>query len=127
MTWTDAGQGNVRRSVNAWDYIKKMAKSFAVFDVQTGLQLYTDMMFESGNAEQTCDSSGILRASLKLRRVTFATTASVLYPPRADGKPKRTAAPPKKDGREESLTILPPEDKPISIAVRQFNLPSAAR
>jgi hypothetical protein len=101
-TWTGAGKGNVRRSVVCWEYLKDKAKAFAVFDVVTGLQVYTNMMIESGNAEQTKDSSGILRAKLRLHRVTFATTASVLYPPRGPKKTQRTAAAKVDKGRVEA-------------------------
>ena len=101
-TWTGAGAGNVRRSVNAWEYLVDKAKSFAVFDVVTGLKAYTNMMLETGEAEQTKDSAGVLRAKLRLRQVQFATTASVLYPPRGPKKTKRAAAPKMDRGKEES-------------------------
>jgi hypothetical protein len=101
-TWTNAGEGNVRRSVNAWQLILDKAKSFAVFDLVTGLKSYTNMMFESGDAEQTKDSAGILRAKLKLRQVQFATTASVLYPPRGPKKTARAAAPEVDKGKAEA-------------------------
>ena len=101
-TWTNAGEGNVRRSVNAWDLILKKAKSFAVFDVQTGLRLYQNMMFETGSAEQRKDSYGILRANIQLHQVTFATNATVLYPPRATKAVTRKAAPKIDKGKEEA-------------------------
>jgi hypothetical protein len=111
-TWTDAGEGNVRRSVNAWKLLNDKAKSFAVFDIVTGLKLYTNMMIESGDAEQTKDSAGVLRAKLKLRQVQFATTASVLYPPRGPKKTARAAAPKTDKGKSEAPIVEPtaPDD-----------------
>lgn len=94
--------GSGRRSVSAWGYIKRAAKSFQVFTIQTGLELYQNMMFETGSAEQKVDSGGILKATINLHQVTFATTSTVVYPPRA--KPvKRKAAPPEKVGDQEAI------------------------
>jgi hypothetical protein len=122
-TWTNAGEGNVRRSVNAWQFLLDKAKSFAVFDVVTGLKSYTNMMLESGNAEQTKDSAGVLRAKLKLRQVQFATTASVLYPPRADKATTRKAAPKVDKGKGESPEIPnPPVTPEDSFLIKAINM-----
>ena len=104
-TWTNAGEGNVRRSVNAWELILNKAKSFAVFDVQTGLRLYQNMMFETGSVEQRKDSYGIMRAKIQLHQVTFATTATVLYPPRSTKAVTRKAASKIDKGKEEASGI----------------------
>ena len=111
-TWTEAGEGNVRRSVNAWKFLNDKAKSFAVFDLVTGLKVYYNMMIESGDAEQTKDSAGVLRAKLKLRQVQFATTASVLYPPRADKAVARKAAPKDDKGKAEAPEVQNPPVTP---------------
>jgi hypothetical protein len=107
--------GNVRRSVKAWDKILQVAKSFQVFTVQTGLRAYTNMMFESGSAEQKVDSAGILRATINLRQVTFAGTATVIYPPRAPDKPKRKAKAPDDAGNKPAEEPTSAQAKPISI------------
>jgi len=101
-TWTGAGSGNVRRSVNAWAYIVEKAKSFAVFDVVTGLKTYVNMMIASGDVEQTKDTAGVLRAKLQLRQVQFATTASVIYPPRGNKAKKHQAAPKNDAGKKDA-------------------------
>jgi hypothetical protein len=107
-TWTEAGEGNVRRSINAWKFIIDRAKSFAIFDVQTGLRLYQNMMFENGSAEQAKDSCGVMRAKIQLHQVTFATTQTVLFSPRATKAVDRKAAPKVTKGKEEAEE--PPED-----------------
>lgn len=114
--WKFSGHG--WRSVYAWQEILRKAKSFAVFDVQTGLRLYTNMMFESGSAEQTKDTAGVLKATIQLHQVTFATTATVVYPPRAPGKPARKAAPVANGGKKEAEEAKPAEVKPISLAAQ---------
>jgi hypothetical protein len=99
--------------VNAWAYILSKAKAFAVFDVQIGLGLYRNMMFESGSAKQEKDSMGILRAAINLKQVTFALTSSVLYPPRGPKKTQRAAAPKTDGGRKESPET--DKKKPVSV------------
>jgi hypothetical protein len=111
-TWTEAGEGNVRRSVNAWKFLTDKAKEFAVFDLVTGLKAYVNMMIESGDAEQTKDSAGIMRARLKLRQVQFATTASVLYPPRGPKKTTRAAAPKTDKGKVPAEEVPEPPVTP---------------
>jgi hypothetical protein len=101
-TWTGAGSGNIRRSVNAWAYLVEKAKSFAVFDVVTGLKTYINMMIASGDVEQTKDSAGVMRAKLQLRQVQFATTASVIYPPRGNKAKKHQAAPKNDAGKKDA-------------------------
>jgi hypothetical protein len=110
-TWTEGG---ARRSVNAWDFIDRKAHEFAVFDIQTGLKLYQNMMFETGSALTSKDTAGCLRAKLKLRQVMFAITASVLYPPRAP-KHKKSGAAPTDSGRKESSEPKPSTQKPVSV------------
>lgn len=121
-TWTGAGSGNVRRSVNAWEYIDQKAHEFAVFDVQTGLKLYPSMMFEGASAKVTKDTAGCLRATIKLKQVTFATTASVIYPPRGPKKAKRAAAAPTDGGKKESAEPTAAQAKPTSIAAGLLGL-----
>lgn len=112
-TWTSGG--GVRRSVVAWNYIVQKANEFAIFDVQTGLELYQNMMFEAGSATTTLDTAGKLRATIKLKRVTFAATRTVAYPPRGPKKTQRAAAPPTEGGRKESEETDAHGKKPASI------------
>jgi hypothetical protein len=110
-TWTNGG--SVRRSVVAWNYIVDKANTFAIFDVQTGLELYQNMMFEAGSASTTKDTAGCLRATIKLKQITFATTQMVAYPPRGPKKTQRAGAESTEEGRKESEETT--NKKPVSI------------
>ena len=120
QTWT-SGQ-ITKRSVVAWQAILDKAASFVVFDVQTGLKLYQNMMFQDGSAEQKKDSAGILRATIQLIPVQFATTALVVYPPRGPKKTKRQAAPPANAGKQEASEPSDQQSKPTSIAAQIVGL-----
>ena len=120
QTWT-SGQ-STKRSVVAWQAILDKAASFVVFDVQTGLKLYTNMMLQDGSAEQKKDSAGILRATIQLIPVQFATTALVVYPPRGPKKTKRQAAPPTDGGKKEAGEPSDAQKKPVSIAAQIVGL-----
>lgn len=109
-TWSDGG--HTRRSVLAWQYILDKAFKFALFDVQTGLEFYQNMMFEAGSASTTRDTAGCLRATIKLKKMTFASSRMVEYPPRGPKKTKRAGAAKSDDGRKESEET---KSKPASI------------
>jgi hypothetical protein len=113
---------STKRSVVAWQAILDKASQFVVFDVQTGLKLYQNMMFQDGSAEQKKDSAGILRATIQLIPVQFATTALVVYPPRGPKKTKRQAAPPADAGKQEASEPSDQQSKPTSIAAQIVGL-----
>jgi len=113
---------NVRRTVNAWQAILDKAESFAVFDVQTGLRLYQNMMFKEGSAEQNVDSSGVLWATIQVVPVIFAQTATVVYPKRGPKKTKRQAAAPVDNGKKDAQEPTAPQVKPISLGARAFGI-----
>ena len=117
--------GEERRSVNAWKAILDKAKSFAVFDVQTGLRLYHNMMFETGSAEQKADSIGVMRATINLRQVTFATTSTVLYPTRGTKAVKRKATPPVDNGKKEAVDADAASKKQLKSWLVELGLPGA--
>ena len=121
MTFLADG-GSTRRSVNAWQAILDKAQSFAVFDVQTGLKLYKNMMFQDGSAEQNKDSAGKLHATIQLVPVLFATTATVVYPPRGPKKTSRQAAAPVGAGKKEAEEPNAGQVKPVSIAAGLFGI-----
>jgi hypothetical protein len=120
-SWNGNGSGITRRSVNAWAYLVEKAKSFAVFDVVTGLKTYINMMIASGDVEQTKDSAGVMRAKLQLRQVQFATTASVIYPPRGDKAKKHQAAPKNDAGKKDAPKVEPTEKPEDSLLVKALN------
>ena len=111
QAWPSSQSTSTKRSVVAWQAILDKASQFVVFDVQTGLKLYQNMMFQDGSAEQKKDSAGILRATIQLIPVQFATTALVVYPPRGPKKTKRQAAPPADAGKQEAPDAAPDATK----------------
>jgi hypothetical protein len=120
QVWTSGA--STRRSVVAWQAILDKAASFAVFDVQTCLKLYENMMFQDGSAEQKKDSAGILRATIQLIPVQFATTATVVYPPRGPKKTGRQAAHKTDAGKKEAGEPSDAQKKPVSIAAQIVGL-----
>lgn len=117
--------GDTTRTQNAWQAILDRAASFVVFDVQTGLKLYKNMMFETGSAEQKVDSANVLRATIQLKPVLFATTATVVYPPRGPKKTGRQAAPPADGGKKEGAEPTAAEAKPVSIGAGLLGITQA--
>jgi hypothetical protein len=101
-TWVNGGSSTTRRSVVAWEYIVRKAGEFAIFDVQTGLELYRNIMFKKGSARTEKDTAGCLRATIGLKQVTFASTRTATYPPRGPKKTKRAAAPKVDEGKKEA-------------------------
>jgi hypothetical protein len=111
--WTNGG--DTRRSVYAWGYIVDKAAKFAIFDVQTGLESYQNMMFVRGSASVTKDTAGCLRASLEMKQVTFASTVEVQYLHRpAQPKTKRAAAKKSDDGKKVAEDAPPAAKKAAS-------------
>lgn len=98
--WTNGG--DTRRSVFAWQYLVDKANQFAIFDVQTGLELYQNMMFVKGSASVTKDTAGCLHASLEMKQVRFASTRETTYPPRGPRKTSRAGAPKVDVGKVQS-------------------------
>lgn len=103
--WTNGG--DTRRSVFAWQYLIDKANAFAIFDVQTGLELYRNMMFVRGSASVTKDTAGCLRASLEMKQVLFASTREMSYPPRGPKKTRRAAAPKVDEGKKTAEETTP--------------------
>jgi hypothetical protein len=118
-------KGEVRRTVNAWQAILDRAHAFSVFDVQTGLKLYQNMMFETGSAEQKVDSANVLKATIQLKPVLFATTSTVVYPARGPKKTKRQAGPVSDGGKKEAAKPTAAEAKPVSIGAGLLGITQA--
>lgn len=111
--WTNGG--DTRRSVFAWQYLVDKANQFAIFDVQTGLELYQNMMFVNGSASVTKDTAGCLHASLEMKQVRFASTRETTYPPRGPRKTKRAGAPKADAGKVQSEETTPTAKKSASV------------
>jgi hypothetical protein len=94
--------GSARRSANALDALLELMASFLPFTVVTGLHGYPNMLIESIDAEQTKDSAGKLHATVSLKEAKFATTVTVVYPPRGPKKTRRAAAPVADKGKNEA-------------------------
>lgn len=110
--WTNGG--DTRRSVFAWQYIVGKANQFAIFDVQTGLELYQNMMFVKGSASVTKDTAGCLHASLEMKQVRFASTRETTYPPRGPKKTSRAGAPKTDAGKVQAEESNAPTKKAAS-------------
>lgn len=91
-----------RRSVDAMKQLREWTESFIPFSLVTGLKVYKDMLIKDGSVNQSKDTAGVLRATLSLRQVQFASTATVVYPPRAANKPKRQASKVAASGKKEA-------------------------
>lgn len=111
--WTNGG--DTRRSVFAWQYLIDKANQFAIFDVQTGLELYQNMMFVKGSASVTKDTAGCLHASLEMKQVRFASTRETIYPPRGPRKTSRAGAPKVDVGKVQSEETATTAKKSTSV------------
>ena len=67
------------RSRNAWDVIKSLADGKTLIDVQTGLELYQDMVIQSVNVEQNVQTARVLHADLILEKIRFTSPQSVTF------------------------------------------------
>lgn len=94
--------GGVKRTVSAYAELEAWMQAFIPFTVVTGLKTYQNLMVASIQAEQNKDSAGGLKATVQLRQVIFASTATAIFPPRSTGKAKRNADPPKKNGEKKA-------------------------
>jgi hypothetical protein len=93
------------RSATAWAILKALKASKEPFDVQTGLELYSNMVITRLSARQDKDSVGWLDVSVSLRQVVITTTEDVRYPPRKAGKTTRQASATKAAGTKKTEEV----------------------
>lgn len=89
------------RSIAAYAWLKQVRKAHEPFSVQTGLDLYPNMLITSFRAKQDKDTSRILKFTVDLREIVFVTTQTVLYPAK-EPKTKRNVAAKKSKGEQAS-------------------------
>jgi hypothetical protein len=102
------GVGDSRADA-AWAYLKNLQKSATPFQIQTGLQLYQNMVIKSLSAVQDKDSSSVLDFHAILREVIQVSTQNVTFPPRKPKKPSRTASPKVSAGEKSPDPVTTPQ------------------
>jgi hypothetical protein len=88
--WSNQGDGPFR-SLTAWQILKLIQAAAVPFDVQTGLQLYNNILIQRLETETTSQTAGALIFTADLREIQIVSTAYTTVPPRA-AKPKRQGA-----------------------------------
>lgn len=99
----DSGSG---RSKRAYELICALQRQAEPFDVQTGLELYQNMLIKNIRTMQDKNSAGVLLFTAQLREVEIRHTRSVaVYPPRQTGEASRQADPVKDKGVQQSEPV----------------------
>jgi hypothetical protein len=105
--------GSDRRSVTAWAELEKWMAAFVPFDIVTGLKTYKNLLISSMSTEQDKDSGGALFATIQLQQVTFASTATVVYPAPASKKPARQASKAVDNGKKCTQAPTPAQEQAV--------------
>jgi hypothetical protein len=105
-------QGGPWRSVNAWMALTMLQAAAVSFDVQTGLQLYRNMMCTRLDADQDRTKAGVLFFTADLREVMIVSTDTVMVQPRKQ-KPHMQAAPKKEKGKKNNGDEMPFTGPPL--------------
>lgn len=106
LATTFSGLG--RRTVTAFQVLENLRLLGIVFDVQTGLELYANMMIQSIRVDQDLsEGDNALVATVVMKQVTFASTESVSYAPRAPKKAKKKKQTVEKKSEEASVKEEP--------------------
>ncbi len=102
------------RSANAWKLLRNLQRAMEPFSVQTGLDLYENVMIEQMFTEQDDATSTVLFVRVQLTTVDRVSTQTVTYPPRAAGKPHNQTSK-KVTGGEKKPTETPTEAQAESV------------
>lgn len=89
---SDVWASDSGRAANAWRLLKDLQENLEPITVQTGLDLYEDVMIEQMFAEQDAETASVLFVRVQLVQVIRADTQTVSYPPRASGKSTNQAS-----------------------------------
>lgn len=92
---------NISRVAEAWKQLRDLKNAAEPFDVQTGLDLYTNMVCTSLKTEQDKDTGQVLHFDAELREVIIVNTQVVKYPPRKKGATKRQGDATKDKGEQQ--------------------------
>lgn len=107
---SDVFASPVSRSQAAWKILREWMATAEPFDIQTGLDLYQNFVFEELSAEQDKDTGTFLAFRASLREVIRVSTQTVTFPPRAAGKAKRQADKTKSSGEKQAPPPATPDD-----------------
>lgn len=105
-----------RRSARAYQLLLGLQASAVPFAVQTGLRVYQNMLCLELEANQDKDTASTLAFRAVLREIQIVGTQTVIYPPRAAGKPTNQAS--KKTTGGEKQAVPPPPAKVKSILLQ---------
>lgn len=115
----DPFAATVSRSKQAYTLLKELQRAAEPFDVQTGLQLYSNMVCTSIRTEQDKDTCQVLAFTATLREVIIVNTQVVSFPKRA-GATKRQADPTKKNGEQQGGTVKATKQSLLKKALGAF-------
>lgn len=100
---------NISRVAEAWKQLRDLKNAAEPFDVQTGLDLYSNMVCTSLKTEQDKETGQVLYFDAELREVIIVNTQTVTYPLRKKGATKRQAGAVKDKGEQQGTE--PPAKK----------------
>jgi hypothetical protein len=90
------------RSQEAFKELTNLRRAHEPFDVQTGLKLYQNMFCTDIKVTQDKRTASILRATVQLEQILYATTQAVIFPVAEATRAKHQTAPLTNDGKQES-------------------------
>lgn len=93
------------RSRKAWELLKELQRSAEPFEVQTGLQLYSNMVCTNITATQDFTNASSLIFTATIREVIRVSTKIVKYPPRKTGPTNQQASAPKAKGEQQGTDV----------------------
>lgn len=93
------------RAQAAYEFLCQMQKQVTLFDVQTGLKLYRDMVCTSIEASQDKDTASALFFKAELREVQIVSTQTIKYPPRKAGATHRQASKRQDAGEQQAKEV----------------------
>jgi hypothetical protein len=115
----EGGGDDSTRCQRAYRQLRALQKSAVPFQVQTGYELYDDMVIEDFDTEQDKDTGAVLYFKAALKQILIVGTETVTFPPRKAGKTKRQAAK-KADGGEKKAPAVDDANKAMSAAFSAF-------
>lgn len=104
------------RSRRAWELLRGLQQSANPFSVQTGFELYENMLCQRITANQDKRTAGCLIFRATLREILVTSTETVTYPPRADKSTTLDAS--KKTTKGQQQAAEPAKEKQASTLFR---------
>ena len=108
----DYGASGSGRPQTAYEALRDLQEAREPFDVQTGLQVYENMLIKQIRTTQNKHNPDVLTFVAYLREVLIVGTESASYPPRKGGETTQQASKTKDKGEQQGKTTDPAKDKP---------------